>query len=307
MIQIRYWILSLPAFMVLPAMAQTLMQGGGVQVTADEIRAEVQRLPAEARKNLQSPQALSANVSNIYARRVLAQQATNAGLDKNILVQQAITRATERILSDAMLEKIDQDNQPTLQAIEAYAEASYKANPKRFEQAETVRARHILIRTAEPDARAKIEVIAKELKAGASFEELAKTRSQDPGSASKGGDLGYFGRGRMVKPFEDTAFGLTQAGAVSEVFESPFGFHIMQLVDRKPAGTVPFTEVKDVLMREAQNEILNKARLDARDKIVMQANMDESAIVELAKSLALTDATANSNVPAQASPRPAVR
>lgn len=307
MILIRRWILSLAALMMLPTMAQTLIQGGGVKVTADEIRSEVQRLPVEARKNFQTQQALSANVSNIYARRVLAKQAISAGLDKNTLVQQAITRATERVLSDAMLEKIDQDNQPTLQAIEAYAEASYKANPKRFEQAETVRARHILIRTAEPDARTKIEAIAKELKAGANFEELARTRSQDPGSASKGGDLGYFGRGRMVKPFEDTAFGMTTVGAVSDVFESPFGFHIMQLVDRKPAGTVPFAEVKDVLMREAQNEILNKARLDARDKIVQQAKMDEPAILELAKSLSETDAAANSTVPAQAGNKPAVR
>lgn len=265
--------------------AQTLVQGQGVQVVADEVRNEIERMPIEARKGLLNSQALTANITNVYARRVLATQALSTGIDKNPLVQQAIQRATERILSDAMLEKIDQDNQPTLQAIEAYAEANYKADPKRFEQAETVRARHILIRTAEPDAREKINAIAQELQRGADFEVLAKTRSQDPGSAAKGGDLGYFTRGRMVKPFEDAVFGIEQVGALSAVFETPFGFHIVQLVDRKPAGVRPFAEIKDQLMRESQNEILNKARLSARDTIVQKAQINEGAIADLLKSL----------------------
>jgi peptidyl-prolyl cis-trans isomerase C len=113
---------------------------------------------------------------------------------------------------------------------------------------------------------------------------LAKDKSQDPGSAAKGGDLGFFGRGRMIKPFEDTAFGMAKAGDISEVIESPFGFHIIRLDEKKPAGLQPFAEVKDALLRQAQNEILNKGRVDERDRILKGAQFNAQAIEALAKA-----------------------
>jgi peptidyl-prolyl cis-trans isomerase C len=183
-----------------------------------------------------------------------------------------------------MLEKIDQKNQPSLQDLEAWAQTSYRANSKKYEQPEQVRASHILIRTAEPDAKAKAEAILKELRNGADFSKLAKDKSQDPGSAAKGGDLGFFGRGRMIKPFEDTAFGMAKAGDISEVIESPFGFHIIRLDEKKPAGLQPFAEVKDALLRQAQNEILNKGRVDERDRILKGAQFNAQAIEALAKA-----------------------
>lgn len=120
-----------------------------------------------------------------------------------------------------------------------------------FQQDEQVGARHILKKvekTAGDDvkkaARAAIEAIAARIKGGASFEEVAKAESDDKGSAEKGGDLGYFGHGRMVPPFEAAAFAL-EPGQVSEVVESDFGFHIIQVYGKKPAGVLSFDEVKD--------------------------------------------------------------
>jgi len=264
--------------------AQVLVSGQGVSIDAKEIQTEFERVPAEARAQLSNPVAIQNNVTNVYVRRILAKDAAKEGLDKNPLVLAAIEKAKERILSDAMLEKIDQKNQPSLQDLEAWAQTSYKANPKKYEQPEQVRASHILIRTAEPDAKAKTEAILKELRSGADFSKLAKDKSQDPGSAAKGGDLGFFARGRMIKPFEDTAFGMSKAGDISEVIESPFGFHIIRLDERKPAGPQPFAEVKDTLLREAQNEILNKGRFDERDRILKDAQFNAQAIEALAKA-----------------------
>jgi peptidyl-prolyl cis-trans isomerase C len=266
------------------AHAQVLVSGQGVSIDTQEIQMELERFPAEGRAQLSSPGALQNNVANIYARRVLAKDAVKEGLDTNPLVIAAIEKAKERILSDAMLEKIDQKNQPSLQDLEAWAQSSYKANSKKYEQPEQVRASHILIRTAEPDAKAKAEAILKELRNGADFSKLAKDKSQDPGSAAKGGDLGFFGRGRMIKPFEDTAFGMAKAGDISEVIESPFGFHIIRLDEKKPAGLQPFAEVKDTLLRQAQNEILNKGRVDERDRILKGAQFNAQAIEALAKA-----------------------
>ena len=264
--------------------AQVLVSGQGVSIDTKEIQMELERFPAEGRAQLSSPAAMQNNVANIYARRVLAKDAVKEGLDTNPLVIAAIEKAKERILSDAMLEKIDQKNQPSLQDLEAWAQSSYKSNSKKYEQPEQVRASHILIRTAEPDAKVKAEAILKELRNGADFSKLAKDKSQDPGSAAKGGDLGFFGRGRMIKPFEDTAFGMSKAGDISEVIESPFGFHIIRLDEKKPAGLQPFAEVKDALLRQAQNEILNKGRVDERDRILKGAQFNAQAIEALAKA-----------------------
>lgn len=104
-----------------------------------------------------------------------------------------------------------------------------------------IRARHILLRVppeATPAQRDSIRQLAESLRqravAGEDFAALATQFSQDPGSAAQGGDLGYFGRGRMVAPFEEVAFAL-QPGQVSQVVESPFGLHVIRLEDRRQA------------------------------------------------------------------------
>ena len=269
----------------LSAWSQNLVEGSGAKITQQEIQQDLSTLNDQMRSQLSKPEALKNTVSNIYVRRVLSQEALKAGLEKNPLVISAIERARERILSDAMLEKIDQGNQPTLQDIEAWARSNYNANPQRFETPEQVEARHILIRTGEPDAKAKVEDIRQQILKGADFDELAKSRSQDPGSASKGGSLGVFGRGRMIKPFEDMVFGMTKPGEISPVFESPFGFHVIKLDRRIPAGVKMFAEVKDQLMQEAQAEIIKQGRMKEQARILDAAKFNDAAIESLAKSL----------------------
>lgn len=275
----------LGGLLALSVQAQNLVSGFGVKVDTPEIKKQLERSPAESREQMSKPGAIKGAITNIYVRRVLAHEAVKAGVDKNPLVKEAIERARERILSDAMLESIDQKNQPRLEDIEAYARSTYNANQDKYAEPEQVRASHILIRTGEANAKEKLQEILQQIKGGADFAELARTRSQDPGSATKGGDLGFFARGRMIKPFEDVVFAMTKPGEVSEVFESPFGYHVIKLTERKPAGVKMFAEVKEQLMREGQNALIMQGRVKEQERILKGAKFDESQIEALEKSL----------------------
>jgi peptidyl-prolyl cis-trans isomerase C len=128
----------------------------------------------------------------------------------------------------------------------------YKENPDVFKKPEQVKASHILIKvdpeaddSEKTKAHKKLEKIQKKLEKGEDFAELAKEFSQGP-SSTEGGDLGYFSRGQMVKPFEDAAFSL-KSGDVSNIVTTRFGYHLIKVVDKKPETTVPYQEVKDNL------------------------------------------------------------
>jgi len=125
----------------------------------------------------------------------------------------------------------------------------YKSNIDQMQRPIAVHARHILIKpgSTEPEAQqaAKEEAdkILAEIRAGGDFVKLATDRSQAP-SAPQGGDLGYFGTGQMVAPFEKAAFSL-QKGEISEVVKTQFGYHIIRLEDRRGGDTAPVEDVAD--------------------------------------------------------------
>jgi len=126
---------------------------------------------------------------------------------------------------------------------------AYDARASQYAVAEQRRASHILISPA-PDAKQKAEQIAAEVrKAPARFEELARKHSQDPGSAEKGGDLGLFSRGMMVKPFEDAAFSMKE-GEIRGPVETEFGFHILRLTAIQPGKARPLEEVRKEIAAE---------------------------------------------------------
>ncbi|WP_311223848.1 MULTISPECIES: SurA N-terminal domain-containing protein [unclassified Acidovorax] len=137
----------------------------------------------------------------------------------------------------------------------------YKENLTRLAGKEERRASHILLNSTKDapaadreKAKARAaELLAQVRKAPASFAEVAKKESQDPGSAPTGGDLGFFGRGAMVKPFEDAAFAMKK-GEISDVVESDFGYHIIQLTDVKTPRQPSFEEMRASLEAELKQQ-----------------------------------------------------
>jgi peptidyl-prolyl cis-trans isomerase D len=161
----------------------------------------------------------------------------------------------------------------------------YDGHQSEYGTPEERRAAHILITVkpaapqAEQDAaKAKAEQLLDQARKNpAKFDELAKKYSQDPGSAANGGDLGYFGRGSMVKPFEDAAFAL-KVGEISDLVKTDFGYHIIKLVAIKPSRILPFDE--------AREGIANKLRQQkAADRFAEMAEKFSNTVYEQSDSL----------------------
>lgn len=170
---------------------------------------------------------------------------------------------------------IEQKIVPNQKVTDAEVKEFYDKNPETFTQPEQVRASHILLTVdakatdaEKKKAKAKAEDLLKQIKAGVDFAKLAQENSGCP-SSKQGGDLGYFGKGQMVKPFEETAFSM-KPGEVSGIVETQFGYHIIKLVEKKAASKVPFADVQakiaDSLKRKKVSEAINTALEDAKKK-----------------------------------------
>ncbi|WP_271009743.1 peptidylprolyl isomerase [Paucibacter sp. B51] len=141
----------------------------------------------------------------------------------------------------------------------------YSENASRYTVAEERRASHILIKTdkdGKPDERAKAKAKAEDLlaqarKNPAQFADLARKNSQDEGSAANGGDLDFFGRGAMVKPFEDAAYALKQ-GEISPLVESEFGYHIIQLTGVRGGEKKSFESLRAEIEAEVRKQLAQK-------------------------------------------------
>ncbi|UBQ04953.1 peptidylprolyl isomerase [Tepidimonas taiwanensis] len=264
-----------------PAMAQTLLQHPQARLEVDDLLADWARLPAAQQSLVRTnPGAIRQQADALLVRRVLAERALSEGLANDPLVQRQLQIARERVLSDALLARVDARAVADPKAVEDMARLRYQAQPERFAVPEQVRVRHILL--TGDDAEARAQALLAQLRSGAlSFEAAAREHSKDPGSAARGGDLGFFGRGRMVAPFEEAAFALQQPGDLAGPVRTDFGVHVLQLVERRPAGRLPFDEVRDTLVQEVERALRNQARTELRDGILKEVTADDAAIANL--------------------------
>ena len=220
---------------------------------------------ARVRSDLSVRQVTEGVQATTFATAAVAQASLNAFFERReVRVLPLATKdfAARVKPTDAEIEQFYKDNQPLFQAPEQIdieyvvldaAELAkgivlneedlktyFKENISRLSDGEQRRASHILLAAASSapvaereKVKAKAQALMEQVrKAPETFAELAKANSQDPGSAAKGGDLDYFGRGAMVKPFEDAVFAMNK-GDISDVVETEFGYHIIKLVDVK--------------------------------------------------------------------------
>lgn len=168
--------------------------------------------------------------------------------------------------------------------------AYYEEHLDEFTQEEQVRARHILLRTggerSVEEARAQLQDARRRIEGGEDFAAVARELSDDPGSAQQGGDLGFFGPGRMTPEFEEAAFAAGENELVGPV-ETPFGLHLIQVTDRREGGRTPFEEARTAVRSRLAAEGVDGRAADLASELrgrVAEAAPD--AVVETMRQLA---------------------
>ena len=185
---------------------------------------------------------------------------------------------------------------PTEEDLRKRYEAGRETTYKRQESARIL---HILVKVDEkaPEAeqaaaKAKAESLVKELRAGGDFAKLAQANSGDPSSAAKGGDMGYIDRGMTVKPFEDAAFSIP-LNTISDPIHTEFGYHIIKVIDRKPAGYRSYEEVKTGLMNEAADQAAKDQARQAITDLQQRIKANKPKTADAFSALANVRVTSN--------------
>lgn len=195
-------------------------------------------------------------ISKLISSELILQEAQRVGLDKTpeFLAKEELAR--RELLVNSFLQDFVKKN--------TIAEADIKAAYDKYKSEmgdKEYSAKHILVST---EAEAK-EIIA-QLGKGGDFAKIAKEKSKDPGSKEKGGDLGWFSPGGMVKPFADAVAGLKKGGLTQAPVQTQFGWHVIKLDDVRDAQPPAYDKVKDALQKQLQQKELEKLLNDLRAK-----------------------------------------
>jgi peptidyl-prolyl cis-trans isomerase C len=231
----------------------------GQALTRLDVEIAYSGLSPEVRQHVTLKQAYPQIVDHLVTMTIAAQAAEKARLESEPIVRKQVALARTQILQDAYFSDIAHQaiTKEKLQA--AYAEYA-KAAPKQ----EEVKARHILVKT-EKEAD---EIIA-QLKKGADFATLAKEKTIDPAGKTSGGELGWFTKDEMVPAFADAAFALKKGQFSEKPVHTQFGWHVIQVEDRRPGKALPYEEEAPRLAQQIASKVISDRmhELDKRAKV----------------------------------------
>lgn len=269
---------------------QAVVSGPAATVSAEDVRAGVALwVPTQNQAVfMANPRAIEDLARGVYMERAVAARAEAQGLAGDPAIAQRLRLARDRVLATAWVERQVGAEPVDEQAVEKLARSIYAGEAERFRLPERVHARHILVAAplddsaARAEARAKAQALLADLRGGADFAKLAAEKSDDGSSARKGGDLGLFDAAHMVRPFSNAAFALQQPGDLSEVVETQFGFHIIRLEGREPAGMRPYEEVAEDLRKTARERVESSAVRRVWDEFRQGVTANREAVLQLA-------------------------
>lgn len=276
-----------PAAAASAAAGQTAVATGpGGDITQAQLEAAVQALvpPKDRAVFWGSQDAVQRFLRSLGAQQALAARAERAGLQPADPQLTGLPR--QQALLKLYMTQQGQAALPDTAAVDRYARSQYQAQPELFVEPAQVRVRHILLAVDQDGAndaevKARAEKLLAELRAGADFAALAQAESADEGSARRGGELRWFGPGQMVGPFETAAFALQQPGALSEPVKTPFGYHLIELLERKAERKLSFDEALPALRTQILGQIDAQERARLWAEAQAEVEIDEAGLQPL--------------------------
>jgi peptidyl-prolyl cis-trans isomerase C len=245
-----------------------LAEVNGVAITDNDFYKEQESLPPYLKPMTETPDGKKEMLDTMVVRELIMQQAKKDGIDKSPAVTAKLEDLKKRVIVEAFLKKKVEES---ANVSDTELQAFYKKNQDKFKTGDQIRASHILMKS-----EAEAKEVEKQLRGGAKFEDLAKSHSID-GAASKGGDLGWFGKGSMLPDFEKVAFGLKE-GETSGIVKTKFGYHIIKLTGKRQAGVRSFDEVKEqiraAIVPEKQQETFKKLKEELKKNAKIDIKAD---------------------------------
>ncbi len=222
------------SLMMLPAAnAAVVAKIGILEITDKDVDARLKQLPPQYKASYTSEAGRKMLVEQLVQEKLIYLRARNEKYDTNAEVLKQLEKTKHRLMVGQYINDLFEK----IQVTEKEAKTYYDENKAMFVQKEQVKAKHILFKTQEEAVAARDRILK-----GESFEDVAKELSTGP-SASKGGDLGWFEKEKMVPAFANSAFSLA-IDAVSEPVKTQFGYHLIKVYGKKAAGTKSFADTR---------------------------------------------------------------
>ena len=276
----------------IPASAKVLARVNGTEITDEDVKIATDDIGQSLPQQIEGPARQAYILDYLIDAKLVAQKAEADKMGEGPEFAKKVAYYRDKILMEDLLGKVAKDA-----ASDAAIQKTYDDVAKQQKPEEEVRARHILVEN-EADAQAAL----KRLKSGEDFAKVANEMSKDPGS--KGGELGWFTKERMVPEFAEAAFKM-QPGQISDPVKSQFGWHIIQVEERRQKQFPPLDQVRDQVTRyvvqKSQSELILKLREAAKVERTEPEKPAEAAPGAAATPAPETKAPANPSAPATSS------
>jgi peptidyl-prolyl cis-trans isomerase C len=238
-----------------PASAKVLARVNGAEITDEDVKIAMEDIGSSLPQQIEGPARQAYILDYLIDAKLVAQKAEADKMGEGPEFAKKVAYYRDKVLMEDLLGKVAKDAATDTAIQKTYDDVAKQQKPE-----EEVRARHILVES-EPDAQAAL----KRVKGGEDFAKVANEMSKDPGS--KGGELGWFTKERMVPEFAEAAFKM-QPGQISDPVKSQFGWHIIQLEERRQKQFPSLDQVRDQVTRyvvqKSPSELILKLREEAK-------------------------------------------
>lgn len=275
-----------------------LAKMGDKVITVGDIENELSKIPPQFLTHFTDPVRKQQYIQSVVDRMLFAEEAKAKGLPEREDVKEKINSYVDRILYSEYLKTLTEGLAVTDDEVAKY----YAANKDSFMAPERIKAKHILVKTEEEALNIKAE-----LDKGADWDELAKKYSTDKSNAARGGDLGYLSRGRMVKEFDDVAFGL-EVGKIGGPVKTQFGYHLIKVEDKKPAEQQTLEQVdkqvRSKLLGMEREQKIDETRKSLMEKYHLTVNWDKVNEIKVGSGVPAMAMPGQGGMPVKLEPRP---